>query len=326
MKRSSIFLYLTQSCNLACTHCHVSAGPRQKHMSLNTFHRIIDVLSSRGLNDVRLTGGEPTINPDFMIMLDLLRSNNIAPRLITNGIHLMKMRSAESILDKISQCWISAYGVTQQQHKAIGGKPSLPLKNILDFSGRQAELAHWVGVSVLLTEVSIDALKDFLIMAKNSGVRHLRFLFAESSQRAAVNKVTFANGEDVYYQAEKIFTYLRDSGVSNEFDLLSLSNPFNFGLTSESGCKSCMLSDRHMWSISPDGIIYSCCFNIYNPAHAVKNIWDNDILDLFGSNNSDNIFASLCEGLNPNFWGERGSVPTCPISVVSLSTSKRPIS
>jgi MoaA/NifB/PqqE/SkfB family radical SAM enzyme len=171
MSDTSIFMFLTRSCNLACSHCYVSAEPRLKgHMSLDVFRRIVESFSAQGINDFRLTGGEPTIHPNFKEMLEILTSKSITPRLITNGICLMQMRSPETVLNKVSRCWISSYGINLQQHRVIGGERSLPLTEIMDFAGRQTKAGYWVGVSALLTETSLDALKDFVELAKKREV------------------------------------------------------------------------------------------------------------------------------------------------------------
>ena len=312
-------MFLTRSCNLACSHCYVSAEPRLKgHMSLDVFGRIVDFLSVQGIDDLRLTGGEPTFNPEFDLMLELLSSKGITPRLITNGIRLMQMRSPQSVLDKVSRCWISAYGISPQQHRAIGGERSRPLEDILDFAGQQTTAGRWVGVCVLLTEVSLDALKDFVALAKKYGVRYMRFLFGESSGRAVLSQVAFAYEACTHDQATKVVDYLRHSVADDAFDFLSLNNPFDLDSTHELGHTSCMLAARRMWSILPEGDIYSCCFNIYDPAHLVTNALSSDAVDALSYNDPANVYAPRCKGLNANFWGSGRGTTTCPISALVL--------
>jgi MoaA/NifB/PqqE/SkfB family radical SAM enzyme len=320
MTNTSVFMFLTRSCNLACSHCYVSAEPQLKeHMSLDVFRSIVDFLLVRGINDLRLTGGEPTVHPEFGMMLDLLNSKKIAPRLITNGVNLMQMRSPQSVLDRVSRCWISAYGISAQQHRAIGGERSRPLEDILGFAGQQAATGHWVGVSALLTEVSLNDLKAFFALAQEYGVRYLRFLFGEPSGRAVPSHVAFTCGASARDQAITVVDYLRHSVTNDAFKFLSINNPFDFNSTQELGCTSCMLGARRMWSISPEGNIYSCCFNIYDPAHFVTNALSDDGVDALNNNNMVNVYAPRCKGLNASFWGTNSGAVTCPISALTLS-------
>lgn len=55
-------------CNLACSHCHVEAGPTRKreNMSSETADRVIELLrASTGVTALDLTGGAPELNPHF---------------------------------------------------------------------------------------------------------------------------------------------------------------------------------------------------------------------------------------------------------------------
>ncbi len=53
-------------CNLACKHCHVSAGPtRTESMDRNTAESVMRVLLENPLGTLDLTGGAPEMNPNF---------------------------------------------------------------------------------------------------------------------------------------------------------------------------------------------------------------------------------------------------------------------
>lgn len=320
MSTTSVFIFLTRSCNLACSHCYVSAEPRLKNrMSLPVFRKTVDFLAAEGFDDVRLTGGEPTIHPDFEQMLDLLSNRDIVPRLITNGISLMKMRSPGEILDKISRCWISVYGISPQQHREVGGRGSQPLEAVLDFVGRQNRAGHWVGVSALLTEVSWNALGNFIASARQLGVRYLRFLFAEPSGRALESNSIFGDRIQSRDQAVEVVEYLERTMADLDFEFLSINNPFDLDGKHGSGQTSCLLADRRMWSISPEGDIYSCCFNIYDPIHKVSSALDNPDLAAIRSEDVAKVYAPKCKALGPTFWGAGSEKPTCPISALTLS-------
>jgi radical SAM/Cys-rich protein len=62
-------------CNLTCTHCHVSAGPkRQEIMTRETIDRIFAWLEKTGISIVDLTGGAPEMIPDFRYFIERLRT------------------------------------------------------------------------------------------------------------------------------------------------------------------------------------------------------------------------------------------------------------
>ncbi|NVK37086.1 MAG: arsenosugar biosynthesis radical SAM protein ArsS [Gammaproteobacteria bacterium] len=57
-------------CNLSCTHCHVNAGPRRTElMDEATIQLVLDVIKSRGVKTLDLTGGAPEMNPHFRYLV-----------------------------------------------------------------------------------------------------------------------------------------------------------------------------------------------------------------------------------------------------------------
>lgn len=73
---TSLQVNVGKLCNLACTHCHVNAGPNRKElMTLETIDRVIQwYLSSRGIMTLDLTGGAPEMNPHFRYFISKIRS------------------------------------------------------------------------------------------------------------------------------------------------------------------------------------------------------------------------------------------------------------
>jgi len=59
-------------CNLACTHCHVAAGPnRSENMNRATIEAVLSFLQRSNVKVLDLTGGAPEMNPHFR---ELVRS------------------------------------------------------------------------------------------------------------------------------------------------------------------------------------------------------------------------------------------------------------
>lgn len=316
----SVFLFITKFCNFSCRHCYVSTDAKQKeHMTLANLKLITDRLLASGITDLRLTGGEPTYHPKFIEIIDHLASKQIEPRLITNGSRLMKLRSVQTIMDKLSQCWVSVYGISDEQHRKVAGTAALPLEEVLEFAGAQSKKGYWVGVSVLLTHVSREALVAFMAHVHRVGVKRIRFLFSEPTGRAASTQVTYRADNGVV-GANNIADLLSKLNSDRRFDFLSIGNPFVLGSLDKVGLESCMLANRKMWSISPSGDLYSCCYNIYQPDHYVTNILSGDggllnikDIDLFGT------YAPRCNALKNNYWKSNVKTGNCPISALDLT-------
>ena len=83
---------INQACNLACPVCFANAADiHGSHRPLGEIEAMLDVLvDSEGEPDlVQLSGGEPTIHPDFFAILDAVKQRPIRHVMInTNGVRI----------------------------------------------------------------------------------------------------------------------------------------------------------------------------------------------------------------------------------------------
>jgi 7,8-dihydro-6-hydroxymethylpterin dimethyltransferase len=79
-------------CNLRCPVCYAESGPeRQSFRSLDQIERMLDaIVRNEGRPDVvQISGGEPTVHPDFFRILDLAKQRPIRHLMVnTNGIRI----------------------------------------------------------------------------------------------------------------------------------------------------------------------------------------------------------------------------------------------
>src|ERR1041385_4355453 len=83
---------VTDACNLRCPICYAGSGPeRQTHRSLDVIESMLDaVVANEGEPDVvQISGGEPTIHPDFFAILDAAKRRPIKHLMVnTNGVRI----------------------------------------------------------------------------------------------------------------------------------------------------------------------------------------------------------------------------------------------
>ncbi len=88
----SAVIEVTDRCNLKCPTCYASSGPKcGDHRTLKEIEKMIDILiASEGEADVvQISGGEPTIHPQFFEILDMVKTKKIKHVLLnTNGIRI----------------------------------------------------------------------------------------------------------------------------------------------------------------------------------------------------------------------------------------------
>ena len=85
---------VTDACNLRCPICYANSGPeRQTHRSLEVIESMLDaVVANEGEPDiVQISGGEPTIHPDFFAILDAAKRRPIRHLMVnTNGVRIAR--------------------------------------------------------------------------------------------------------------------------------------------------------------------------------------------------------------------------------------------
>jgi uncharacterized radical SAM superfamily Fe-S cluster-containing enzyme len=79
-------------CNLRCPVCYASSGPeRQQFRDLKTIEKMLDaVVRNEGQPDVvQLSGGEPTLHPEFFTIIEMAKARPIRHLMVnTNGIRI----------------------------------------------------------------------------------------------------------------------------------------------------------------------------------------------------------------------------------------------
>ncbi len=79
-------------CNLSCPICYADSGPaRQSFRSLSQIEAMLDAVVRNELHPdvVQISGGEPTMHPDFFAVLDLAKARPIRHLMVnTNGIRI----------------------------------------------------------------------------------------------------------------------------------------------------------------------------------------------------------------------------------------------
>jgi uncharacterized radical SAM superfamily Fe-S cluster-containing enzyme len=85
---------ITDACNLRCPVCYASSGPeRQTHRSLEQIERMLDAIIANEMEPdiVQISGGEPTIHPDFFAIVDAAKRRPIRHLMVnTNGVRIAR--------------------------------------------------------------------------------------------------------------------------------------------------------------------------------------------------------------------------------------------
>lgn len=306
------FLLLTESCNLSCQHCYVKAGPGVgQHMPLHVVELAFDLLADLGIDDIRLTGGEPSIHPEFDRIIASARHRGIRLGLVSNGIKLLYTKRTREVFSNLSRCWISLYGTSEESHGRISGRDAKTFRETINQVGALTRKGCRIGLSVLASPGDSKNVGDLMSIAFDAGVNKLRILPVQPDGRACGSDINWSTWPD---EVLGIANLMRGHVLSSRFDVLTINDPFDLADRFQDSNASCLLYSRQMWSITPDGGVYPCCFTVFSDTQLLGNVQDSGMRDRLRELVASRSNRPACHGLKQSFWREAATKTiTCPI-------------
>jgi hypothetical protein len=125
---------ITSSCNLECPMCYSASGPGGKHLSFEECKRSIDrLVETEGRPEVlQLSGGEPTIHPDFLRLVEYACGQPIDVVMVnTNGVRFAHDEGLLSALEPFRsrlEIYLQFDGFEERTYVQLRGEPLAELK------------------------------------------------------------------------------------------------------------------------------------------------------------------------------------------------------
>ena len=115
-------IYLTNACNLRCSHCFVKAGRAlANELSESEWYAVLEDFFSLGGKTVTITGGEPTLRHDFAAIVQKASTIGLDVTILTNGV-LWNDKMIATLAPYISEIQISLDGVDEKMNAQIRGE------------------------------------------------------------------------------------------------------------------------------------------------------------------------------------------------------------
>lgn len=187
---NTLYFYLTKGCNLACRHCWVAPkyqrdGQIHPSLPLDLFRSIIYQAKPLGLNNIKLTGGEPLLHPAIADILDLTRIEKLKLVVETNGVLCSPI-----LARKIAECEnpfvsVSIDGTDAETHEWLRGVPGCyeaalrGVRNLVD-AGLKPQLI------MTLNRRNRNQIEDFLELAESLGCGSIKFNILHNWGRGAI--------------------------------------------------------------------------------------------------------------------------------------------
>lgn len=175
---------LTYGCNLDCIHCLSSSGRRDpRELSTAECKAVIDELARLQVFYVNIGGGEPTIRPDFLEIVDHAVASGVGVKFSTNGSKIDAAMARRLAGTDYIDVQISVDGADAATNDAVRGAGSF------DTAIRAMEHLRDAGfgsfkISVVVTRHNVGQLDAFEALAARYGAE-LRLTRLRPSGRGA---------------------------------------------------------------------------------------------------------------------------------------------
>nr|VFK64648.1 MAG: radical SAM additional 4Fe4S-binding SPASM domain-containing protein [Candidatus Kentron sp. UNK]VFK71165.1 MAG: radical SAM additional 4Fe4S-binding SPASM domain-containing protein [Candidatus Kentron sp. UNK] len=179
-------LELTARCNLRCQHCmveHKNSG--EGELSGATIKSLIDDWSEEGLLELQFTGGEPTIRPDFVDLVEYACERGIKVLVSSNGT-LIDEELAERLGKSGAYVEISLDGGSAAVHEVIRGRNTF--ENTVSNARRLRRHTRRLMMETVVHRINFADLENIYEVVKSIGayryiihnVRYIRHSLAHS--------------------------------------------------------------------------------------------------------------------------------------------------
>ncbi|MDA2962152.1 MAG: GTP 3',8-cyclase MoaA [Actinomycetota bacterium] len=258
---------LTDRCSLRCTYCmpHDFASwlPHQDLLTTNELIAVIEAAVSQGIDEIRLTGGEPLLRPDIVEIVRRINTITNPPRLsmTTNGLALARLAGplADAGLSRIN---ISLDTLDRQRFK------TLTFRDRIDdvFAGidaaRAAGLKPLKINSVLMPGVNEDEAVALLKWAMAAGL-NLRFIEQMPLDAGGTwSRSRMITADAIHHQLsqEFVLTPIQERGSSPAEEFYVDGGAAIVGIIPSVSKPFCAACDRVR--LTSDGQIRACLFSM----------------------------------------------------------------
>ena len=258
---------LTDRCNLRCTYCmpHDFAAwmPSENMLTTDELVQILEVAVSQGIDEIRLTGGEPLLRPDIVEIVSRISSLENAPKLsmTTNGLALEKL--AKPLVDAgLRRINISLDTLDKEVFKKMTHRDRIDDVFAGIAAAKEAGLLPVKINTVLLRDVNDGEAGSLLKWALAEDL-NLRFIEQMPLDAGGIwDRTQLITADDIFAQlsAEYELSPVEYRGSAPAEEFLINGGPATVGIIGSVSRPFCGACDRIR--LTSDGQLRSCLFSM----------------------------------------------------------------
>ncbi|MBQ8887019.1 MAG: radical SAM protein [Candidatus Gastranaerophilales bacterium] len=169
----TLILELNYKCNLKCKHCFNHKDMEKYSITFAEAKKAIDEAYDLGILCVRLTGGECTLNKDFLKICEYIRSKRLELCIYTNG---QIFNDNKELLNKVIELYptriqFSIYSMEENIHDYITGVKG-SLQKTLNVIQKLKETSIFIDIATPVLSYNKDCYKEVQKYATSIGVEY----------------------------------------------------------------------------------------------------------------------------------------------------------
>lgn len=328
-----LYLELTRNCNLRCLMCYNNAiGPLPNELTGVQWKKLLDEMDRIAVFEARFTGGEPTLHPDFLEILDYAIAKGFYVSVATNGVWKKEM------LKKICSRNIDDFIISVDGPKEInnylreGGSFERTIETIKALKNAGMKK---VRINTVLSKVNYLEIEELFQLCQKYELLLIDFIHPRPFGRGATvsaKRMTLTAKETLEFNllVKELRLKYPEVLVVMDFDLLSNRElPLHPIVPRIKACPA----GREFAFISPQGYVFPCGVapvqDIGKMTEREKslfvagNILNSSFLEIWNNSPSWESFRDFnkckpqkCHSCN--FWGKK-CFGTCPLGAYYMS-------
>lgn len=168
---NSIWLELTQKCNLTCNHCYADSHPGRDlhgHMAAEDWVAIIDAAAAMGCSCIQFIGGEPLLHPSIEMLVRRAKHLQLQVEILTNGTVLPR-RTLDWMAALQVSVSTSIYSACAKDHDAVTGRQGSWKRTVANID-RLIEQGVTVRAGIIYREWEKDGVEATSAFLRAKGV------------------------------------------------------------------------------------------------------------------------------------------------------------
>lgn len=198
-----IVVELTNHCNLNCKHCSDRRHSADGFLDPGLFSIIAQNARKYGCRHISLTGGEPTLHPEFKEILETALENGYTVGFVTNGWNFVDIyKQLPDMLPEVAIITFSIDGARESTHDSLRQRGSF--RRIMQAVSICTLKDIPFSFNSVITAKNHVEIESLVVLAAKLGGRDIRFGYLMPTKRSLDENLVMDHGQLKTIQAKII--------------------------------------------------------------------------------------------------------------------------